>query len=107
MKITEKQYNNALSVIKKYHAQLLKYKKIKIVPDDIDLLSGGFECKKITKLSDEQLKQLERTLSEKIASCTYVNIEEYRYLTVAWHSKYLTTFKEVTTICKILNKIQK
>ncbi len=80
-------------------------KKFEIQPADIHLFMGGFECKKITNLSDGQLVQIRRKLHDSIASVHAVNIYKYKYLAVWWRHKEKTSTEETNTICDILNSI--
>ena len=62
---------------------LCKMKNIKITITDIDTNREGFSCKKIKKLSDKKLLQIEDSVSEQLnISVLWANIEYMSYLSV-------------------------
>ncbi len=81
-------------------------KKYDIVPGDIDLFIGGFKCRKITAMTEDQLKYLESKLSAGVYKILRANVLKYKYLTV-WYDrgKLKTSVEETNIICDILNSI--
>ncbi len=96
------QVKKSLKPVKK---PVFPIKDITIEPNDLNFITQGFDCIKIKHLSDSQLTNLEKELSEAIAFVHYANTEEHQHLVVAWQVNYTKiTAAHKKTICKILNK---
>ncbi len=82
-------------------------KKPKLLLSDIEFNPDGITCKKITELSDNQLDQLEKDLTDILTvTIEYCNIEEFKYLTSSYWSRscYLITKAEKHAVYKLLLK---
>ena len=73
---------------------------------DIDTTRDGFSCKKIKKLSDKKLLQIEESVNEQLnISVLWANIEYMGYLSVVFSKTHFLTEKEIETIVNILNTL--
>lgn len=78
--------------------------KNKISQKDVEWGLYGFQCKKITSLRDEQLKELEDKLSEAKIGVRWSNIEEMSFLVVQCAEMNLDD-KAKLSVCEILNSL--
>lgn len=77
----------------------------KIELKDIEFHIGGFYCKKIKKLTDKQLLELEEKISKLGKTVAWVESEEFGFLSVSlWKSSILDSEYKLK-VCEILNSI--
>ena len=76
-----------------------------ITINDINFNIHGFMCPKIKKIAEEKLIIIDRTLSKKITSVDYVNMDDMGFLTVGWENIQNIDEDKKQKIVKIINEV--